>query len=62
MIKVLSSIFLLLFVKQTVCLYPFESETRSRISLNGLWDFKVDFKNEGIKKDWHLKSFKSEVI
>lgn len=61
MIKILSIIYFIIFFKQITCLYPFETESRSRISLNGLWDFKVDFKNEGFDKNWHLKSFKSEV-
>ena len=43
-------------------LYPFESDSRLRISLNGLWDFKVDFNNEGITNSWQNYLFSTEVI
>ena len=43
------------------CLFPFETFTRTKQSLNGLWDFKVDFYNKGFDEQWYLKEFKSEV-
>ena len=58
MIRILNIIFL---IEASSCLYPFESSTRMRISLNGLWDFKVDFDNEGIKSNWQMKVFKTQV-
>ena len=56
------SILTVCFVIQRVSgLYPFETSTRTKISLNGLWDFKVDFQNEGLEKNWQKKVFKTEV-
>ena len=56
------SILTVCFVIQRVSgLYPFESSTRTKISLNGLWDFKVDFQNEGIQNHWEEKIFKTQV-
>ena len=56
------NILALYFVIQIVSgLYPFETSTRTKISLNGLWDFKVDFQNEGLEKNWQTKVFKTEV-
>ena len=52
---------LFILIKSTFSLYPFETSTRTKISLNGLWDFKVDFKNEGILNNWHTKVFKNQV-
>ena len=54
-------IFLVTFFNIHALLYPFESESRLKISLNGLWDFKVDFNNEGIQDNWQTKTFKNEV-
>jgi beta-galactosidase/beta-glucuronidase len=52
---------LLCFINAAFCLYPYESSTRTKISLNGLWEFKVDFQNEGIKNNWQTKVFKNQV-
>lgn len=63
MLKILIISFILLISTQTILsLYPFETETRSRISLNGLWNFKVDFKNQGLNQSWHQKEFKTQVV
>ncbi|MFW5980855.1 MAG: beta-glucuronidase [Halanaerobiaceae bacterium] len=34
-------------------LYPAESETRQVIDLSGIWNFQVDFKEEGREKEWY---------
>ncbi len=34
-------------------LYPKESLTRELKNLSGMWNFKVDFDNNGIEKKWH---------
>jgi len=57
-IKLLVVVF---FFEKTYGLYPFATESRSVISLNGIWYFKVDFNNEGIENDWQKKSFKNQV-
>ncbi len=34
-------------------LYPKESLTRELKNLSGMWNFKVDFDNNGVEKKWH---------
>ena len=43
------------------CLFPYESSSRSRLSLNGFWKFKADLNNEGFSNQWFKKNFKYEV-
>jgi len=57
----LKIIIILALCNKAFSLYPFESKTRTKFSLNGLWDFKVDFNNEGMANNWQTKSFKTEV-
>jgi hypothetical protein len=59
--KMLKIIIIICLLSNVFGLYPFESESRSKFSLNGLWDFKVDFNNEGFSNNWQTKSFKTEV-
>ena len=49
------------FIENAYGLYPFATESRSQISLNGIWYFKVDYNNEGIANNWQEKSFKTQV-
>jgi len=63
MCKIFSTFFILIILDNvSPLLYPFESDTRLRISLNGLWDFKVDFNNEGLTNSWQNYVFRTEVI
>jgi hypothetical protein len=63
MCKIFSTFFILIILDNiSPLLYPFESDTRLRISLNGLWDFKVDFNNEGLTNNWQNYVFRTEVI
>ncbi len=63
MCKIFSTFFILIILDNvSPLLYPFESDTRLRISLNGLWDFKVDFNNEGLTNYWQNYVFRTEVI
>ena len=41
------------FKMENMFLYPCESETRQVIDLSGIWNFQVDFENEGRKEDWY---------
>ena len=38
---------------ENMFLYPCESETRQVIDLSGIWNFQVDFENEGREEDWY---------
>ncbi|GAB3946849.1 beta-glucuronidase [Corynebacterium tapiri] len=40
-------------------LYPQETPTRSRISLDGFWDFKVDWNNDGVEAGWQNASLET---
>ncbi len=42
-------------------LFPRESETRDVKDLSGLWDFKVDFNNEGRQKEWFKKPLENPI-
>ena len=53
--------FLIFLINSIFCLYPSESSTRSKISLNGLWKFKSDINNEGFANNWFQKDFKYDV-
>ncbi len=53
--------YLILSIKPIACLYPSESISRSKISLNGIWKFKSDINNEGFIKNWFQKDFKYDV-
>lgn len=42
-------------------LYPIENEFREVKSLNGTWDFKVDFNEEGFTNKWQEKKLKEPM-
>ena len=43
-------------------LYPRESQTRQIKDLSGIWEFKVDRKNEGYKKKWYSKPLSKTIM
>ena len=53
--------FSILFIERINGLYPHESASRSKISLNGLWRFKADLNFEGFANRWFEKDFKFDV-
>ena len=42
-------------------LKPQVSATRELVNLDGLWDFKVDFKDEGFAQDWAAKTLNTHL-
>lgn len=43
-------------------LYPKESETREVKNLSGIWKFKVDKENIGLKEKWYLKPLEDAIL
>ena len=43
-------------------LYPKESQTRQVKDLSGIWEFKVDKKNEGRGKNWHADPLNDTIM
>ena len=62
MILLKALFFYLIFLNKLIYgLYPHESVSRSKISLNGLWRFKADLNFEGFTNKWFEKDFSFEV-
>jgi beta-glucuronidase len=43
-------------------LYPYDTETRTTKSLNGVWKFKADLANEGMTKRWYAAPLPTPTI
>lgn len=43
-------------------LYPRESEGREVKDLSGIWKFKVDKENKGLKEEWYLKPLEDTIL
>ena len=42
-------------------LFPIENETREIKDLSGIWSFKVDWKDEGFKKEWFKRRLEATI-
>src|SRR5690349_7970754 len=45
-----------------IMLYPIESENREVKDLSGIWQFKVDKKNEGFSKEWSKEPLRDTIM
>ncbi len=43
-------------------LYPRESETREVKNLSGIWKFKIDKENMGLKEEWYLRPLEDTIL
>lgn len=43
-------------------LYPQENDVRNLKKIDGLWNFKVDFKDEGFKNEWYKKKLDTKDL